>query len=406
MVPRRHTDAVPLLALAALLVSTVGCEGSPHGLEWGFRFETPALRERAAFVRATILEGGCDGDRAVYDAELAVGGPAPTSPGELGPGTYGLLGVARDASCVWFADGCVEVRLPDQADARVEVTLSASAVEEALCAVDRCTDGRCTAVGDAGMGDGGTGDGGRTCTPEVCNANDDDCDGRVDEDFGAGCTPCSAGTANCDGDTGNGCEADLATDAANCGACGSGCGDALCSGGSCACAGDLVLSGTRCISVQNDPRNCGGIGSACGDDEYCTGGVCECRPGLVRSGGSCVEPASDPTHCGSGGATCGGGEVCSGGTCTTSCGAGETECGSACVDTGSSDLHCGGCGRVCEGNKVCLDGECFEYRPGVDVAAGGACTSCPCAGCSGDLGRCCPYGGEIACVKSEPGACP
>src|SRR5690606_10174607 len=100
---------------------------------------------------------------------------------------------------------------------RVEVPLVAVATEEAMCAAALCVAGRCTATGDAGTGDGGA------CVPETCNAGDDDCDGRVDEDFGAGCTPCGAGRANCDGDTGNGCEAELATDAANCGACGTAC---------------------------------------------------------------------------------------------------------------------------------------------------------------------------------------
>jgi hypothetical protein len=44
---------------------------------------------------------------------------------------------------------------------------------------------------------------------------------------------CAAQTADCDGNTANGCETNTATDAANCGACGYSCGGGTCSNGGC-----------------------------------------------------------------------------------------------------------------------------------------------------------------------------
>jgi hypothetical protein len=51
------------------------------------------------------------------------------------------------------------------------------------------------------------------------------------------CTPtCAAGSADCDGNPNNGCEANLSTDPANCGHCNVRCGvHANCSGGVCVC---------------------------------------------------------------------------------------------------------------------------------------------------------------------------
>lgn len=116
---------------------------------------------------------------------------------------------------------------------------------------------------DAGPpADGGPpGDGGE-CTAEVCNEIDDDCDDAIDEDFdlstdadhcgGCGnacdagqtcvdgtCTAgeCAAGTADCNGDPGDGCEVTLGTDQ-NCASCGDRClGNRTCcpSGGASAC---------------------------------------------------------------------------------------------------------------------------------------------------------------------------
>ena len=92
---------------------------------------------------------------------------------------------------------------------------------------------------------------------ESCNAQDDDCDGKVDETF------------------------NLQSDANNCGACGKACA----TGESC-CAG-------RCANPQNDVNNCGGCARVCASGA---------RPGCCS--GSCVDLLGDD-NCGSCGHACG-----------------------------------------------------------------------------------------------------
>jgi len=97
----------------------------------------------------------------------------------------------------------------------------------------------------------------------------------------AGCKP---EHADCDGDAANGCEADTATDVANCGACGKACsqanGTATCSGGACgiACAKDHAdcdadkLNGCE-TNTKTDAKHCGACGSSCGN-KACVDGAC------------------------------------------------------------------------------------------------------------------------------------
>ncbi len=108
-------------------------------------------------------------------------------------------------------------------------------------------------------------DSGACSTPETCNMMDDDCDGRVDEDFmlatdtnncgrcGNVCMlpnstaptcisgrcvigTCDPGFQNCDGRNSTGCESVAATDVDNCGLCNRRCGGGtrMCCAGMCA----------------------------------------------------------------------------------------------------------------------------------------------------------------------------
>jgi hypothetical protein len=61
---------------------------------------------------------------------------------------------------------------------------------------------------------------------------------------------------------------DLATDEANCGACGKTCDvyvGFICSKGRCVCSGDEVDCDGFCADLDTDPYNCGTCGRSCGE---------------------------------------------------------------------------------------------------------------------------------------------
>lgn len=99
---------------------------------------------------------------------------------------------------------------------------------------------------------------------------------------------CAAGFGDCDGNPTNGCEVDLATSVANCGACGAACRAAP-TGDAAACAS--ARCGLRCMRLY--AADCDGdIANGCEVDlltnrNHCgmCGGVCP--PGRSCSGGGC-----------------------------------------------------------------------------------------------------------------------
>src|SRR5579859_334134 len=72
---------------------------------------------------------------------------------------------------------------------------------------------------------------------------------------------CPAGQAQCLGDGGAVSCVSLATDGANCGACGNACPASrpLCSSGTCgiSCLGGSTLCGATCVQTNSDPLHCG-----------------------------------------------------------------------------------------------------------------------------------------------------
>ena len=88
---------------------------------------------------------------------------------------------------------------------------------------------------------------------------------------------CAEGNSDCcpAGRRGEVCT-NLASDASNCGECGSACppGD-VCTDGDCGCpiAGDTNCSGV-CTDLQTDPVNCGACGIPCTPPGNCSGGAC------------------------------------------------------------------------------------------------------------------------------------
>jgi hypothetical protein len=155
---------------------------------------------------------------------------------------------------------------------------------------------------------------------EACDGIDNDCDGRIDEDF------------------------NLMTDAANCGMCNR------------ACVPPPFVSTTACAGGQ------------CGLTA-CVPGRGDCNSSYVD--GCEVDTNSTVAHCGQCGRACSAPNVatytCTSGTCgINTCAPGRGDCNNTymdgCeVDTNTSVAHCGQCGNVCtiaNGTPRCTSGSC------------------------------------------------
>jgi hypothetical protein len=272
---------------------------------------------------------------------------------------------------------------------------------------------------------------------------------------------CQGILVDCDRDADTGCETNVLSSLAHCGACGQPCtapdgGSAACTAGTCTracpggrelCAGACVAAGTcgcpdgssrcagACVDLASDTAHCGACGNACpvfpigspSVPAVCRAGACtlalSCPAGLAECGRTCADLDVDPRNCGACGRACpaidGGLSMCQGGVCGASCPEGLAACGAACVDTDADPRHCGSCGAACpvpEGGMVgCSGGACVPICPTertlcegrcVDLASDfdhcGACgTSCGAEGLC-RAGACVPCAeGWLACA----GAC-
>lgn len=161
---------------------------------------------------------------------------------------------------------------------------------------------------------------------------------------------CASGWADCDGAPGNGCETNLATTTAHCGACGHGCSN----------AGAAIAA---CVQGQCAPT--------------CTPGYGDCStPATPAADDGCeTSTASSASNCGACGRVCSGSHVdtaqCSNGRCTSSCDAGWSNCAQPAapaaddgceISSGTDPQNCGACGRICStvhaGNLGCSAGLC------------------------------------------------
>jgi hypothetical protein len=144
---------------------------------------------------------------------------------------------------------------------------------------------------------------------------------------------CEPGFADCNGADADGCEADVSSDAANCGAC-----------------------GNVCMTPHATP--------ACESGE-CV--IASCNPsfgdcdGMVANGCE-TDITSDPSHCGGCGLVCDG--TCELGVCHAECPAGTADCDgnpdNGCeTDTTSDEENCGGCNINCSPISVCENSVCF-----------------------------------------------
>ncbi len=264
---------------------------------------------------------------------------------------------------------------------------------------------------------------------------------------------CAPGLMDCNNNTNDGCETNLASDVNNCGFCGNSCNlpnaTGTCVGGTCrvqACTGGFLnCDGIHANGCETDPRtsslNCGACGRACQKtgttSVRCEAGAChavcdtrgDCRhPLSPTADDGCETPvATDPQNCGA----CG--SVCTTPTGTPACTAGRCSIGNCPGTTGDCDGdvsngcetelttsvdNCGGCGRACASTSVttraCSGGLCVSgcnagssncTRPAAPTADDGCETTSTndvnnCGGC----GRACS-GTNVASRACENGQC-
>lgn len=205
--------------------------------------------------------------------------------------------------------------------------------------------------------------------PGHCGRCNQTCDGLANTTGGT----CNAGTCeiascdtdfdSCDGDPLTGCESNIATDLAHCGGCGTPCvfdnATATCAAGACAFDGclegfadcDVDLSNGCEAELATDVAHCGACGVVCGAGAVCNAGVCECTAG----GEGCL--ASGDSHASA---------SCSGADCVLGCDADRGDCDGDSSNSCETDLltdwaHCGTCGTDCTvSNQGCVAGVCSD----------------------------------------------
>jgi hypothetical protein len=205
---------------------------------------------------------------------------------------------------------------------------------------------------------------------------------------------CDPGYRDCNGLRADGCEVHVASDLANCGACGqaclfphggSMCVNSVCVGGPCAASfadcDKMAANGCE-TATGSDADNCGACGHVCSapsSTSACNGGACAigaCLAGFADCDGQypngCeIHTDTDLANCGACGNACGavanGTPDCRAGACAIgACDAGFFDCDrvvqTGCELDGRSDpANCGGCGKVCavaHASPSCTAGQC------------------------------------------------
>ena len=146
-----------------IMLFLVACsDKDARTLRWNLAVSQSNL-DRAVFINARILGGGCRGSSVFYNEEVPATGAFDVRPPVLSSGNYGFDVRLRDADCLWFAQGCTDVSLPRTDGSTVLVNVNAiSAIPN--CNASECNNGDCSGFIDAGvdsssqtqnMGDGG-----------------------------------------------------------------------------------------------------------------------------------------------------------------------------------------------------------------------------------------------------------
>ena len=242
---RRNVSRLSPLARIALFAAALG----------------PGCTSSGQFWTSLPGDGGAPGDMAATPSAVD-GALDATSPTLLDLAVADLAGACRgDGDC---APGAI-------CDTAMGVCVPGCNASHACPGVQVCCDGTCVdlrndlhncgACGFACSSNHGASSCGNSRCQITCDPGWGDCDGNIgngceadlttiancgtcgvvcgSQNDSPACTAgrcvlgCNSGFGDCDGNPANGCEANLATDGANCGACGQSCGGAPCTGGAC-----------------------------------------------------------------------------------------------------------------------------------------------------------------------------
>ncbi len=148
----------------------------------------------------------------------------------------------------------------------------------------------------------------------------------------------------------------------------------------CVCPAGLALCGTQCTNLATDPANCGACGNPCngGTCGTPTAGRCSCPSGKALCNGTCVDLTNDELNCGNCNVGCSDGGTCTNSVCT--CPAGQRACGGRCIEVSGDNVNCGNCGVVCASGRYCAGGACqapFTCQSNYNPAAVAGCSFFP-----------------------------
>jgi hypothetical protein len=386
-----QTDLVPGVELDLLAVSLERGGSVLHGLDAavspsqsfveGRRVaELGGLSPGAYDVRVSAVLRGSDVVSRVVEVDLRgdVGVLVILTRDCTGVTCPGPDDPARASTCIGGAcedPGCV--RGNEEVCGGAECRRHSDCVPDSECIEARCEGAWCLQIPRDDRCIGGVCDRARGCVASSP-------DGGVDDGGGAdgGVVPCAMGTANCNGDDVDGCEADLGS-AATCGACDVACTDELplCSGGECVsgCAAGETLCSGSCVDTGTSLSHCGACGNVCSlanAAESCATGSCAistCDPGWADCDGvassGCEQSLSSVAHCGGCDNVCSlanAAESCAGGSCAIlTCDAGWANCdgsdSNGCEQQLNTLTNCGSCGTFCgraNASETCSTGTC------------------------------------------------
>lgn len=181
-------------------------------------------------------------------------------------------------------------------------------------------------------------------------------------------------------------------------------------GGAAACVAGQMMCAAGCTDVASDAANCGACGVPCAAPQVCSQGSCQasCSGGLTQCGQDCADTNTSAAHCGGCNMPCAAGQTCAGGVC--GCAAGQSDCSGVCVDTLSDPANCGSCGNSCNG-QACTAGQCASGTTGglggtsgtTTTGSGGATTTATTTGSGGSAAVSSTGGATSAGASSTTG---